>query len=141
MVREKRELVELLAGMGQRLVHLMKKRVEGSRLLLYRDIVELKERKDFIVRYRMYLDELLNTMLHNFSNLVREKKAKLQGCAQRLGDLNPENILKRGYSITVTGDTRVVVTEADQVRKDDRVSVRLYRGSLDCIVEETKPAE
>ncbi len=137
VVREKRELLDLLADMERKLLHLMRKRVEGARLLLYRDIVELKERKDFIDRYRMYLDELLNTMIHNFSTFFREKRVSLQKCAQRLGDLNPDNILKRGYSITVRKDTGAVVTEAGQVRKDDKISVRLYRGSFDGVVEET----
>jgi exodeoxyribonuclease VII large subunit len=137
VVRDKRELRDSLRGTEQRLIHLMKKRVEGSRLLLYKEVVELKEKRDFIVKYRMYLDELLNTLVHNFSTLFTEKRTKLQGCAQRLGDLNPDNILKRGYSITVKGETGAVIRDASQVAVNDQVSVRLYRGLIDCVVEGT----
>jgi exodeoxyribonuclease VII large subunit len=139
VVREKRELMELLKGFELRLTHLMKKRLEGSRFLLYKEMVELKEQKDFITRHKMYVDEMANTLLHNFATLMQAKKTRFQGCAQRLGDLNPENILKRGYSITVRKDTGAVVSDADQVRKEDRVSVRLFRGTIDCIVENREP--
>ncbi|OPY61356.1 MAG: Exodeoxyribonuclease 7 large subunit [Syntrophorhabdaceae bacterium PtaU1.Bin034] len=135
VVRDKRELSEMLRGMEQRLGHLMTKRLEASKLLLYKNLLELKEKKDFVVKYKMYLDELSNTLQYSFSTLLNNRKTKLKGCIQRLEDLNPENILKRGYSITVRSDTRAVVTEAGQVRKGDEVSVRLYRGSIGCVVE------
>ena len=70
--------------------------------------------------------------------LFQEKKTSLQGCIQRLGDLNPENILKRGYSITVRKDTKKVVSDAAQVASGDEVSVQLHRGSIDCKVEKIK---
>ena len=138
VVREKRELVEMLRASEQRLLGAMRKRLEGSKLLLLRSVVELKEKKDFIVRYKMYLDDLSNTLQHNFAMLFREKKTSLQGCIRRLGDLNPESILKRGYSITVRADTRAVVSDAGLVEHGDRVSVKLYRGSLECTVETTE---
>ena len=138
VVREKRELVEMLRASQQRLLGAMRKRLEGSKLLLLRSVVELKEKKDFIVRYKMYLDDLSNTLQHNFAMLFREKKTSLQGCVRRLGDLNPDSILKRGYSITVRADTQAVVSDASLVGKGERVSVKLYRGSLHCTVETTE---
>ncbi|HUJ67996.1 MAG TPA: exodeoxyribonuclease VII large subunit [Syntrophorhabdales bacterium] len=138
VVREKRELVETLRATEQKLLGAMRKRLEGSKLLLLRSVAELKEKKDFIVRYKMYLDDLSNTLQHNFTMLFREKKTSLQGCVRRLGDLNPDSILKRGYSITVRADTKAVVSDAGVVGKGDRVSVKLYRGSLDCTVETTE---
>lgn len=138
-IKGKRELADMLRSTEQRLTALMKKRIEGAKLLMYQEVAELKERKAFIIKYRMYLDELLNTLLHNFSTLFKEKQVRLQGFAQRLGDLNPETILKRGYSITVRKDTLRVVTDAGQVQEKDEVLIRLHRGTIDCIVEGTEP--
>ena len=138
VVRDKGELAEMLRAVAQRLVTLMKKRLESARLLLYKEIVELKDRKAFIIRYRMYLDELSNSLESGFSALFTEAKAKLKGAAQRLEDLNPENILRRGYSITVKSDTKAVVKDAREATTGERVSVRLYRGGLECVVEETR---
>ena len=56
VIPDKRALAEALRGLEQRLIASMKKRLEGSRLLLLKEVMELKEKKDFITRYKMYLD-------------------------------------------------------------------------------------
>lgn len=138
VIPDKGALAETLGGLEQRLKAAMKKKIEGSRLSLLKEVVELKERKDFITRYRMYLDDLSSTLQHAFAMLIQERKTRVRGFLQRLVDLNPDNILKRGYSITVKKDTRRVVSEAGQVVSGDEVSVRLHRGSLDCVVEKVE---
>ena len=138
VVRDKRELLEMLAGERQRLVSLMKRLLEGARLLLAKETVALKEKRAFLMRYEMYLDELSHTLSAAFATLYAEKKAALQAYSQRLDDLNPENILKRGYSITVRGDTNVVIRDAAGVQEGDQVRVRLFRGGLDCLVEKVR---
>jgi exodeoxyribonuclease VII large subunit len=137
VVRDKRDLTETLRASEQRLIEAMKKRLEGSRFLLYKGVAELKEKRDFIANYKMYLDELSSSLERNFSALFKDKTVRLRGYTQRLGDLNPENILKRGYSITIRTDTRAVVNDSGQVTAGDEVVVRLHRGSIDCIVEKT----
>ncbi len=138
VVRDKRELLEMLAGERQRLVSLMKKLLEGSRLLLAKETVALKEKRAFLMRCQMYLDELSHDLSAAFSTLFTEKKAKLQAAGQRLDDLNPENILKRGYSITMRAATGAVIRDAAEVGMGDRLSVKLFRGGLDALVEKTR---
>ncbi|MGD0230193.1 MAG: exodeoxyribonuclease VII large subunit [Syntrophorhabdales bacterium] len=139
VVRDRQELSDMLSGARQRLVGIMRKRLEGSRLLLSRSMVELREKRSFLVRHKMYLDELSNGLRNAFSVLFGDRKVRLQAARQRLADLNPENILRRGYSITVRADTLDIVTDAGQVAPGDRVSVSLSRGSLDAVVEKTRP--
>ena len=139
VVRDKRELTDMLAGVRERLVGLTLKRLEGARLVLARDAAALKEQRSLLIRHKMYLDELSNGLQNAFSALYRDKKVRLQSCSQRLMDLNPDNILKRGYSITTRADTSAVVREAAQVAAGEQVKVRLFRGGLDCTVEKTRP--
>jgi exodeoxyribonuclease VII large subunit len=137
VVRDKRELQAMLRSFDERLLGSLRGSIERSRLVLYRHIVDLKERRDFIVRYRMYLDELLGTLTHGLSSILHKKRGIFQGLTQRLEDLNPESIMKRGYSITMrTGDDKVI-TSADQADRGDAVRIRLYQGQLDCTVDET----
>jgi exodeoxyribonuclease VII large subunit len=138
-VRAKNELTDALKGFEQRLTRAMGARLDAARHLLYRDLVELKEKRAFIIKYRMYVDELSGELARALANLLNEKKVRLQGCTQRLDDLNPENILKRGYSITVRKDTMAVVTDSAQVAEGDRVAVRVHRGAFDCVVETSTP--
>ena len=86
----------------------------------------------------MYLDELSNSLQNAFSAVYSDAKVRLASCSQRLMDLNPDNILKRGYSITLRADTSAVVREATQVAAGDRVRVKLFQGGLDCTVDKTR---
>jgi exodeoxyribonuclease VII large subunit len=139
VVRDKRELSDILGAMRDRLAGLMRNRLESSRLILSRDKSALKEKRAILMRQKMYLDELFNNLHNSFSALYADKSERLRSCTQRLTDLNPENILRRGYSITVRADTRAVVREANQVSAGEEVSVRLFRGALDCVVEKSNP--
>lgn len=139
VVRDKRELQAILRSFDERLQASLRGRVESSRLALYRHIVDLKERRDFIVRYRMYLDELLGTLTHGLSSILGKKRALFQNLKQRLDDLNPQAIMKRGYSITTRAEDNMVITNADQADRGDAVRIRLYEGQLDCTVDDTHP--
>jgi exodeoxyribonuclease VII large subunit len=137
VVRDKRELQATLRSFDERLLGSLKGSIEKSRLALYRHIVDLKERRDFIVRYRMYIDELLGTLTHGLSSILARKRTVLQGLQQRLEDLNPNAIMKRGYSITMRTMDGKVVTNAGQTDRGDGVTIRLYEGQLDCTVDDT----
>lgn len=58
---------------------------------------------------------------------------------ERLGDLSPLSILKRGYSITRKLPDLQVLKEASAVERGARIQVLLARGQLECQVEEVEP--
>ena len=136
VVKDKGELLAAIAGMEEKLRGSMKRRVEGLRLLLYHSFVELKERKDLFTRHRIYVDEISSTLVRAVTATLEQRRVKLDGLGQRLEDLNPQNILKRGYSITVKKDTREVLKGTDQIERNDSVTVKLFKGELDCIVSD-----
>lgn len=136
VVRDKRELEAALRSFDERLQGSLRRAIERCRLALYRHMVDLKERRDFIVRYRMYLDELLSTLTHGLSSILGKKRTAFEALLQRLEDLNPKAIMKRGYSITMRAADGKVITTADQAAKGDGVAIRLYEGQLDCTVDD-----
>ena len=138
VVRDRRELAATLQSVRERLVGLMAQRLSRSRLILSRDAAALKEQRAILLHHKMYLDELSNSLQNAFSAVYSDAKVRLASCSQRLMDLNPDNILKRGYSITLRADTSAVVREATQVAAGDRVRVKLFQGGLDCTVDKTR---
>jgi len=108
----------------------MRTTLERCRIALYQQVMELKERKELFVSHRMYLDELLNNLIHGFSTYFTARKTQVKSLAQRLTDLNPEDILKRGYSITLKKETGEVVINSNQVTHGDELAVRLSQGEL-----------
>jgi len=133
-VKGKDELTSALVELKKKLEHAMQKMLERSKLSLYENIMELKERKDFIISYRMYVDEIMNNLLHNFSLYINNKRMQVKGLTQRIVDLNPDNILKRGYSITMKRDTKSVVRDVRQVVETEELLVKLHRGTLEVSV-------
>ena len=52
----------------------------------------------------------------------------LNGLANKLQILNPENVLQRGFSITTINGR--ILRNCDQIAKDDLINTQLYEGSL-----------
>jgi exodeoxyribonuclease VII large subunit len=138
VVRNKAEFVDAIHDMENKLKKGINSRLEKSKFLLYQGSMELKERKRMFTDYRMYLDELLNNIMHGFSVYSRDKRVQVETLSQRIADLNPDNILRRGYSITVKKDTNEVVVSSDQVIKGDELLVKLYKGETECIVTDKR---
>lgn len=78
---------------------------------------------------------------HALTDLVRRTldryEQAVRGYADGLNRLSPLQVLQRGYSITRQLPSGRVVRECGMVARGDRVSVRLFRGSITCTVERT----
>jgi exodeoxyribonuclease VII large subunit len=136
VVRAKSEFIDVIMGMRSQLEQSVRTRLEKSKLALYQEVMGLKEKKEIFVSHRMYLDELLNNLTHRFSTYFTGRNTQVKTLAQRLADLNPENILKRGYSITMKKETGEVVVNVEQVARGEELSVRLHQGELGVTVTE-----
>jgi exodeoxyribonuclease VII large subunit len=66
---------------------------------------------------------------------LRELKNKLGALEARLRLLGPEQVLARGYSITMNADTGEVLRNAERVRQGQRLKTRLKTGELRSRVE------
>jgi exodeoxyribonuclease VII large subunit len=67
---------------------------------------------------------------------LRELKNKLGALEGRLRLLGPEQVLGRGYSITLNADTGEVLRNADGVRHGQKLKTRLKTGELRSRVED-----
>jgi exodeoxyribonuclease VII large subunit len=65
--------------------------------------------------------------------LVRRQQLahRLARATERLRLLSPENVLARGYSITMDAETGRVLRDASSVRPGQRLRTRLHRGSVE----------
>ena len=130
VVKHKKDLTAFLSDMNARLEQGMKKSLERAKFQLLEEIMGLREQKDFMLNYRMYVDELASNLIHGFSSYFKDKRSEVDSLTQRLADLNPENILKRGYSITVRTATNEVITDEAQVTPEEGLTIKLYKGQV-----------
>ena len=76
--------------------------------------------------------------MHGFSIYLRDTRKKMDTLSQRIVDLNPENILKRGYSITEKKDTGEIVLDSSTVEEADALVISLSKGKIEVTVTDSR---
>lgn len=84
------------------------------------------------------LDFLTHRLYQGVRGSVGSQERRLAVLAGRLQTLSPLSTLARGYSICTAPDGKRVFLDTDSIKVGARLSVRLYRGLLNCIVEDKK---
>ena len=105
----------------------------SERLLRVRPAVLLKQRREIL---RQETERLHEQIRHR----MREWKTRLGTIEARLRLLGPEQVLARGYSITMDAETGKVLREAKTVVKGERIRTRLKNGEIISNVENTSGA-
>jgi len=69
--------------------------------------------------------------------LVRRQQLahRLDQAVGRLRLLSPENVLARGYSITMDAETGCVLRDASSIRPGQRLRTQLHRGKVESTAE------
>ena len=75
------------------------------------------------------LQEKQSRITLSYKHLIDRKAALLQNLSDRLTSVNPNNVLKRGYSIVEGSDGRVLTSIAN-IQINDTLKVKLQDGSL-----------
>ena len=132
LAETRQRLLEEARALAQQLVDVMRAalddrsaRLEGLReqLRLLHPLTYIKER---LVRVQEWLRHLTQGARFTLESCER----RLQGLAGRLEALSPLAVLARGYSITMAGPERHVVTAAASLRAGDELETLLARGRV-----------
>jgi exodeoxyribonuclease VII large subunit len=95
---------------------------------------------DRVREYRQRLDDASKSLEGGCFLLMDQRKTDLQHFKEKLGALSPESVLKRGYSITTRKRDGRTVTRSSDIKKDERIRVRLAEGALQGVVEVIEPS-
>jgi exodeoxyribonuclease VII large subunit len=61
---------------------------------------------------------------------LKTRREALHQLERRLNSLGPEQVLSRGYSITMDATTGTVLRDAKKAKKGQRLRTRLHHGEL-----------
>ena len=75
----------------------------------------------------------------NVTSRIREQRMRLLFLEERLKDLSPLSVLKRGYSITRKLPEYIVLKETSGVKTGDRIHILLAEGELISRIERVGP--
>ena len=106
---------------------------------LYKKILDLSARiktpQTIIYDYRLRLVDYESRLNNYFQRYLKYKREKLLLLSDSLNSLNPEIILKRGYSITRSLIDKKVILNTDKLHKNDKLEIILSNGKLITKVE------
>lgn len=105
---------------------------EGRTLLLHSPIKilpSLVQRIDFQRR----------TLILMMFRKLKEKRTALTLLSERIKDLSPSSVLRRGYSITRKLPEKFILKDVSGLKKGDHVNVMLAKGEMQCQIEEIIP--
>ena len=85
------------------------------------------------------LKEKINFQSRTFSlaavRMLKDYRMAFSLLEEKLKDLSPLAVLKRGYSITRILPEKRIIRDVADVKKGARVNVTLAEGGLDCLIE------
>jgi exodeoxyribonuclease VII large subunit len=100
------------------------------------------ERPDwFLVSSRESLVRLKEDLEDTARALLERSRSVLVNVASRLDALSPLKILGRGFSLTRRISDGAIVRDYASAPRGTKVQIALHSGSLDCLVEDSKPAK
>ncbi len=91
--------------------------------------------RQMLLESRRSLSLLTDRLREGVARLIRDRRTELTGYAALLGSYNPKNVLRRGYSITLSEATGAIVKDAKNVTKGEMVKILLAEGTLGCMVK------
>lgn len=78
------------------------------------------------------IDELTNKIKHHPSVIIQNNLNNINVIEDKLKLLNPQNILKRGFS--VTQQNGISITDSSKLKKGDKITTILYKGKIESTV-------
>jgi exodeoxyribonuclease VII large subunit len=129
-----------LDELNDRLIRLMDLRIkedrttlaaEGHALLLHSPVKALASLTQRIEFQR-------HTLTLMISRRLKEHQTALAHLQERIKDLNPSSVLKRGYSIARKLPEKWILKGVSGLKKEDHVQVTLAEGEIECRVEQIR---
>lgn len=77
---------------------------------------------------KLKLENLTKNITPNILYKLEKNKSHLETLEQKLELLNPENILKKGYSLTIKDDK--IITDASELNDGDTITTKLSIGTI-----------
>jgi exodeoxyribonuclease VII large subunit len=108
----------------------------AQRLRTLRESYILRQPLNLVTQYEQMIDDLRKDITIRIEHLVRMRQEGFNLMAQKLEALSPLAILTRGYSITSRLPDGMIVKDAAQLKKGDKVETKLGRGKFTGTVEE-----
>jgi len=94
--------------------------------------------EDKLRQYAQQIDDLGENLSLRMEKTLQLRKSRLENMTGRLTTLDPESVLRRGYSLTFKLPGRTIIRDIAGIEEGDLVEVKVQHGSFISKVEEKK---
>ena len=124
---------------GQSLLHQSRFRIKNEKENLFSTGEGIKkETYLYCATQKQNIIQLASNLKKDVNGQLKQTALALDNMERNLTNLNPKNVMKRGYSITLLNGKSVC--SYDQVKKGQMLDTILYEGSVQSEVKATKKA-
>jgi exonuclease VII large subunit len=95
----------------------------------YEQVVKIEPHR-LLARQVVFVNELKNRVLTATGKVIGRRTIEITACENRLAALNPKSVLHRGYSITTSSKTGLLVRTAGDVEVGDYLFTELAGENL-----------
>ena len=123
---------QLMSGMAARI------RAASDRLARIAARMQERHPRNQLQLFAAKVDGLSTRLARSAEGDHARRAAMVDALAKRLAALNPQQVLRRGFSITTAKRGGVLVRSASQVKPGDTVVTRLADGQIESTVEDAR---
>jgi len=142
VVRNREELVQTVMGYRQLFIQQMKERItfERSRIDSIKRSYGLKRPEDRIRENHFRLDETSKNLETYFKFHLNQTRGDVTRLSEQLQSLDPNAVLKRGYSVTIRMADGHMVTRSSDLQERDKLRIQFAQGAVQSVVEDIEAA-
>jgi exodeoxyribonuclease VII large subunit len=143
----------LLVPSGAQLAEQVDHLDERLKFLLGRHLERLRQRLALVERFALFSDPaalvrqagealagLEGRLARSVATHVQRCRDRIEALGRHLASVDAAAVLNRGYSYTTTADGRIVASVKD-VGPGERITTRVADGSIESVVDATRPSE
>jgi len=129
-----------LDEISQSLLKVMGHVINNKKICLsnLRDRFIMTHPKRQIINHREILKKEKGELTTHFKHYLERLNQYTKGLTQRLNNLSPLAVLKRGYALAFTLPEKGIIRAANQVRRGDSILVKIAQGEIISKVEDIK---
>lgn len=136
-VPDRHEMEDILNGLRVRLDQVMIRKIQKNRQTLngLLDKKVLSDASSFVDMRRLELDRISDRLSTEYRQILHRKKNSFVKQAAALDAMNPLKVMMRGYLLAADQNHKPVQS-VRQLAVGDRLKLRLYDGSAECLIEQ-----
>ncbi len=136
-VPDRHEMEDVLNGLRVRLDQVMLRKIQKNRQTLNELLGKkvLSDASSFVDIRRLELDRISDRLSAEYRQILHRKKNSFVKQAAALDAMNPLKVMMRGYLLAADQNNKPVQS-VRQLSVGDRLKIRLYDGSAECLIEQ-----